>query len=705
MAIQALRSATPIAVLLILCMSGNLKAQVLPAQDTLQKDSIITPVKVKNSDNFIAERIGDDDIQYFKGNVRMFHDSVYMFSDSAIIKNNQLTAVGEVLIIQEDTINIFSDSLMYNADTKLAELHDNVVLESSDKQLFTNFMIYNLANKQGTFTDTAILRKETMTLSSIKGIYNMDTKRALFYEQVVIIDEDFRLTCDSLDYDTDVDRAYFRSPTYIFQGEKRIYCEDGYYDIEEGRAYFTKNAIIQEKDQVASADDILVSEIDSTLTLEGNALVKDSVSVAKGDKIIFNDRTGEIEIYGDGSYESEGNLIEGDNIFYNNKTEDVRCEGRSTIYSDKGELTADTIEYLKEVDRGIAIGEIVFEDTIENRTIFSEDLFYRDSSEYFKASIKELRPILLQEVDGDTLYVCADTLISAKPNDSLSYLKAIDNVRIYKSDLQAVCDSLYYSSIDSTFTLFGAPLCWSDTTQFKGDTIQILLSDDKVSEIIASKNAFIITQNAGDYYDQIKGKYIHTYLDSNELSLMHIKGNAESIYMIKDSEEAYVGPNMTLCSHMTFFFEDNELDSIKFYTQPESKMTPMDKAKSEDLKLKGFVWEAQRRPLDAVGLRIPLPSSRKAPSLDGEDEEDGEDEDEELDEFESDVLDIIEKGAKDPEVIENLEGSEVLFESGKILEDIYIDRVVKPSSVPEEESSSSGGKVPEEKNLKEKKKN
>lgn len=642
MAIRAIPISSILTMLFIFVMSNTTQAQLQPVEPSpTEQDSIVTPVKVKNSDNFIAERIGDDDIQYFKGNVRMFHDSIYMFADSAIIRNNNMTALGDVIIIQEDTINIFSDSLKYNADTKLARLYDNVVLESNDKQLFTNFMIYDLAKKQGTFVDTAILKRKTMTLSSIKGIYNMETKRALFYEEVVIIDQDFRLTCDSLDYDTEIDRAYFRSPTYIIQDGKQIYCEDGYYDLEKGRAYFTQNALIRDKDQVASANDILVSEIDSTLTLEGNAMVKDSSSVAKGNKIIFNDRTGEIEIMGEGSYESDGTRIEGDNIFYNENTEDVRTEGRSTIFNDKGELTADTIEYLKEVDRGIAVGEVVFEDTIEQRTIYTEDLFYRDSSEYFRASIRGLRPILLQDVDGDTLYVSADTLISAKPNDSLSYLKAISQVRIYKSDLQAVCDSLYYSSIDSTFTLYGSPLCWSDTTQFKGDTIQIVLSDDKVSEIIADKNAFIITKNVGDYYDQVKGKYIHTYLDSNELRLMHIKGNAESIYMIKDNEDAYVGPNNTLCSHMTFFFENNELDSIKFYTQPESKMTPMEQAKSEDLKLSGFVWEAKRRPLDAEGLRVPLPGA----GLVGKEMLDLE-EGEEVDEFESEVMDILNQEAK-----------------------------------------------------------
>ncbi len=614
-----------------------LKDRLLPV-DTLapasnkQQETEAERVKVKNSDNFIAEVIDDIDIQYLRGNVKMFHDSIFMYADSAVIRNKVMTAKGNIVIIQEDTINVFADSLHYDADRKLAKLYNQVVMDSDDKQLFTDYLIYDLERKKGTFLDTAILKRQTMTLSSLKGTYDVASKRAFFYDQVVIIDEDFRLTCDSLDYDTDIDRAYFISQTYITQGNKQIYCEDGYYDLVQKRAFFTQNAVVREEDQLAIADNILVSESDSIVTLTGNAVVEDEESVAEGDEIIFNNSSGDIFINGNGRYENDDNVITGPAIQYNEKTEDLLSSGRSTVQNEKGVLTADTIEYTKAADLGFARGAVEWLDTSENRILYSESLYYKDSSEFVKAVKIDLRPLLIQEVDGDSMYVSSDTLISAKPSDTLSYLKAIGQVIIYKSDLQAVCDSLYYSDVDSTFTLFGDPICWSDTTQFIGDTIVIALKNDEVSEIIAKKNAFITSKNIGDYYDQIKGRYIHTFLDSNELKLMHIKGNAESIYMIKDDEDAYVGPNKTLCSHMTFYFEDNDLDSIKFYTQPESKMTPISKATDAELKLTGFMWETKRRPLSSEGLREErLAGTKKvsSPATPG------------VDDFESDVMDIM----------------------------------------------------------------
>ncbi len=628
--------------LLIFILPASLFSQdptpVLTQLDTLppnQEDVDTTsgPVKVKNSDNFIAEVLDGVDIQYFRGNVRMFHDSVYMFADSAIIDNDNLTAIGEVIIVQDDTVNIFADQLKYNSESKMARLYDKVVLETDGKQLFTDYLLYDIDKKQGTFADTAILTRKTMTLSSLKGSYNVDTKRAFFHDQVVIIDEDFRLTCDSLDYDTDIDRAYFRSPTYITQGKKQIYCEDGYYDLEEKRAFFTDKAVIKEESQSASADNILISEQDSTMILRGAAIVEDSISRAEGEEIIFDNKTGDIQIIGNGRYQNDDNLIEGPYIFFNEKTEDLLTEGRSTVYDKKGNLTADTISYLKATDAGTALGSVVWRDTIEDRVLMSDRLDYSDANQYYKASVSELRPLLIQNVDGDSLYVSADTLISAKPADSLSYLRATNRVKIYKSDLQAICDSLYYSSVDSTFSLYGNPVCWSDTTQFIGDTIQIVLRNDKVSEIIARTKAFIATQQPGEYYDQIKGRYIHSFLDSNELKLMHINGNAEAIYLIKDDEQAYVGPNKTLCSHMTFFFEQSELDSIKFYAQPESQMTPMEKATDKDLKLEGFRWVSHTRPMSAEGIRERKQlAGRREESIPAT-----------IDSFETEIMNVIDK--------------------------------------------------------------
>lgn len=594
--------------IILCCLCLQLCAAILGAQDKPdpqagekeKKESSI--VKVKNSDKFVFERVDDNDITYYSGNVKAFQDSIFMFADSAKVLGIEMTAVGEVVIIQ-DTTNMFTDSLYYNSDSKVAQLYDNVVVETKGKSLFTNRLDYNLDTKYGTFRDTAILQRETMVLSSIRGYYDVQKSKAQFVDQVVIRDTDFNLTADSLDYDTDIDRAYFLGPTYITQKKKQIYCESGYYDIVSKQAFFSKDAVIVEGSKVAFAEDIFVSEVDSTVTFKGNAEVRDSVSVAKGALIVFNELADEVELEGAASYQKEDQLIEGDYIYYNTETESFLSYGETSVSGEQGVLEADSISYDKLTDFGVARGSAIWTDTVENRVIVADEMHYRDSSTYVKAIVKDQRPLFYQVVEEDTLYVAADTLLSAEPNDSLTYLKAMDAVQIYKSDLQAVCDSMYYGSIDSTFTLFRSPVCWSDTTQFSGDTIDIVLKEDKVSQIVAKKRAFIITRHETGYSDQIKGRLLQSFLDSNQLKKMNVVGNAESLYFIKDEEEAYVGSNKTLCSQMTFYFAGEELDYIKFYTEPESTMTPMDLLTTAEERLDGYNWQISRRPLGLFQLR------------------------------------------------------------------------------------------------------
>ncbi len=586
---------------------------------------------VKNADNFIVERIDGKDVQYFRGNVRLVQDSTFMFCDSAKIIENQLTATDEVIIIQNDSIQIFSDSLYYDGDLKFAELFYGVVLQNLDKQLFTESLLYDLNTKQASFRDTAILKRGTMTLSSIEGKYNMDTKLAFFYNELVIIDDDFELNADSILYDIEIDRVYFLGPTYIKQDGKKIYCETGYYDLENKETYLEQNAVVRENKTVTKAKTIYYSSNDSLIRLAGDAFVEDSLSVTTGDLIIVDDKTGNVSILGNGYYKNEKRTLVGPEINYNKKIEDLKLYGRSQIGDDKGYMLADSIEYTKSDDFGWAIGEVIWIDTLEDRTLQSDKMYFRDSSSYYKAVSVDKRPLFKQIVDEDTLYVSADILKSGELEDSTQYLQGIRDVKIYKSDFQAVCDSLYYSSRDSNFILYFNPICWSDTTQFSGDTIIISLKDGSISEIQAQSNGFILNKISVNYYNQVSARNIHSYLDSNALKRMDAIGNAMSIYMVKDEDDAYIGSDKTECNDMSFYFANDSLDRISFRDKADSEFVPMDIVKQEDLYLQGLNWQVDLQPNDPDEIRKLSATSITVKDIKTENEE----------EFESSVLDIL----------------------------------------------------------------
>src|SRR5262249_41051734 len=51
------------------------------------------------------------------------------------------------------------------------------------------------------------------------------------------------------------------------------------------------------------------------------------------------------------------------------------------------------------------------------------------------------------------------------------------NAKLYKSDLQAKADSIFYSSSDSTIRCYVNPIIWSQGSQMTGDTIYLQLKN------------------------------------------------------------------------------------------------------------------------------------------------------------------------------------------------------------------------------------
>lgn len=553
-------------------------------------------VIIRNADNYVAEIINDVDVQFLKGSVQLVHDSTFMYCDSAIVRENLLTAINDVIIIKPDSINVFADSLAYDGDNKTARLFYDVVLENFDKQLFTDSLYYDLDKEIATFSDTAILRKNTMRLSSVEGVYNMKNKLAFFYRNVTIRDKNFDLITDSLKYDISTDRAYFIGPSYITQGSRKIYCESGYYDVEEGRANFSTNAIVRDGSKTAIAQTILYNEADSLVSFIGDAEIIDSISVTRGNTIVIDDKSGDIIIQGNAYYQTEDQLIKGEHITYNKNTEDFKLEGRSTVYSETYEITGDTITHVNATDMGRAVGNVIWKDTLGEREMRSDLVFFRDSTDYYQAVTVKRRPLFIQLIEEDTLFLSADTLLKYTLGDTASVMAAYYNVKIFKSDLQAKSDSLHYSDIDSSYTLFRDPVCWSDTTQFTSDSIRISIMNDQVRNIDLLENAFIAIEDPDQHYDQIKGRYIHSLMADNKLKQMDVVGNAESIYYVKDDESAYIGPNHTRCARIIFYFEADSLINIRYYNEPDSEMIPYQKATEKDKYLEGFKWRINEKP-------------------------------------------------------------------------------------------------------------
>ena len=186
--------------------------------------------------------------------------------------------------------------------------------------------------------------------------------------------------------------------------------------------------------------------------------------------------------------------------------------------------------------------------------------------------------------------------------DSIRMIRAYHDVRLFKSNMQGLADSLVFQGQDSIFTFYGRPVLWSDTTQFSADSIEMHLKNSQISEIILNRKALIISEILQVYYDQIKGRTIIADFDSNAIKDMVVTGNAESIYYPRDDQSAFIGVNQTICSKMYFTFLDGQIHILKYYGDNSSTMLPMSEAEHDTLRLEGFEWREDERPFNVNDL-------------------------------------------------------------------------------------------------------
>ena len=89
----------------------------------------------------------------------------------------------------------------------------------------------------------------------------------------------------------------------------------------------------------------------------------------------------------------------------------------------------------------------------------------------------------------------------------------------------------------------------------------------------------------------------------DELRMMQVLGNGESVYYVLDETDAYIGVNKTICSEMLLNFGNNEITDIRFFTKPNGQFTPMRQANHDVLRLEGFRWLIEQRPMSVEDLR------------------------------------------------------------------------------------------------------
>ena len=100
-------------------------------------------IRLVKADNLKPVKYNGVEVMRLNGDVQFRHKKTKLRSDSAYLyeQENALDAYGHIYINDNDSIHIYGDSLHFDGNTGIAELHGNVSLNDRNMTLTTNHMI------------------------------------------------------------------------------------------------------------------------------------------------------------------------------------------------------------------------------------------------------------------------------------------------------------------------------------------------------------------------------------------------------------------------------------------------------------------------------------------------------------------------------------------------------------------------------------
>ena len=363
------------------------------------------------------------------GNVQFKHENVLMYCDSAYLyrDDNKLEAFNNIRITQGDTMTLTGNRLVYDGNTSLANVYEDVVLQDKKMTLRTEQLDYDMNQNLASYQQGASIVDGENTLTSIFGYYYSKVYDFYFRNDVLLVNPKYTMTGDTLRYNSVSKISYFLGPTWIRSTANTIYCENGWYNTTNQTSFFQKN---------------------SYLETEGQLL--------KGDSVLYNRVTGIGKVYGNVSiYDSTNNIvISGDYGEHHELTDSSWVTGQALLTqfydTDTMSLHADTL---------MAIGYVDTEDSTKkerNLYAFHHVKLFKPDLQASCDSLVYFRPDSTIRLYGEPLLwsganqLISDSVTIQTANDEISKMYLVNNAFIISradSAINEIIDSLQFNQI------------------------------------------------------------------------------------------------------------------------------------------------------------------------------------------------------------------------------------------------------------------
>ena len=632
---------------LFICLSAFSQEQ--------QEDSLVVLMSSKS-----AQLVDIEGASYRKvvGPARFLHNNTYLLCDTALwnVDSRFIDAWGNVSLLQDETV-LTSDKLTYLIDADLAMFRGALVqLEDKDHNVLrTKYLDYNTKDSMAFFSHGAAMRdKDGQIIESREGTYDSKVKKFTFRENVNMFTDSIFVKTNTLVYESEINLATFGYNTNAWQKENMISAEAGWYDRGKELFFFNNRVHLMSEDQEAWCDSLYFNRNTNLIELLGNVQVTDTTRnvFALAGRIEYLDSLSRVTLTREPAVISQVEEQDGsiDTVYLGAEklvyytVERYAVDSASVVQSEQRlkSLEIDPVGEFRK-NAAAAAAKAAEEEAMKDpnqrakkaaaglKPLPKAGAAPPDTSGIAKIAVPsdslELMPPVVDSLSFSDSLVVADSLIFADslaltdsltppaPKDStkIGFLEALKNVRIYKKNMQVVCDSLLYTDLDSLARLYVNPVVWQEKVrQYAADSITVVVKNNTMDKASLMSNAFITIRQDTLHFNQIRGAEMTAYFDDNgALERFDALGGASALFYIEENE-ALATVNKTDSKMLSATFKDGNIERIYYYESPKNDGYPVVQLKEEEKKMKGFSWQPERRPAnrEAVTKLSLRPSER-----------------------------------------------------------------------------------------------
>ncbi len=624
--------------LLLLAASALLQGQKVP------EDNVFRLVQAERAEQY--EHYGMH-YRLVQGHARFLHNDTYLLCDSASwnVDSRFIEAYGNVQVIQNNTF-LKSEKMFYWIDDSRAQFSGTLVelIDKDGNTLRTDQLTYNTKDSVAVFNMGGALKdKDGNVIESRKGTYDGKEGLFTFEERVEIYMDSIEMKTQTLRYLSDEERAHFGRNTQVWRDNGFLRADGGWYDRKQQLVHFADHVVMFDPSYDAWADEVYYRQADGAVDLYNNAQVLDTANKCAylGDHLQYIPATD--------SLSERGLLTEDPAIIYFGENENhqidtlyaradtfyvyavPRCDipdaevkeaekRRSDIHYDAlgkkrteeaAAREAERIKKLREVGKlppewvekakqatADSLAALSCLDSLVRIGAIDSTLAAVDSVRASREIVDSLiRVVTMPPVDS-TAALQDSTAAALVPRDTtpVRYIHAWHNVKMFRNDLQAKCDSVVFTELDSIARLFGSPVLWNEVrNQLSSDEMSLLMLDGALERGSMVTNAWLISQQDSIHFDQIKCTEMQGWFRDNKLYRFDALGGVSAIFYMAD-EQVLTTINVKESKSLTAAIKDGSASRLFYVESIQSDVYPIGELVEEKQRLKDFNWRGDERP-------------------------------------------------------------------------------------------------------------